>query len=278
LAETSSDIGRMRILIRTSKWAIWARRLGSFAIPMLVIPLVLHRGRLIESPTFVAIEMVTLAIAAMGLLAALIAYGRLWVTGDQGWLKATWGLGFSLLCLAPFGYLGAMAVRYPRVSEVSTNSANPVPLSTTRSVAPMDEATLARIASRFPNATTRSYPLDTVALFDMVQDLVAERGWDIRTRRAPQDGGETGALTAMAMTPFGFVDEVAIRVAPAPTGANVDMRSVPTFAFHDFGSDGERVEDFLLALDRAVTLALRNVPQGTPSDTGDTDATAPAQD
>lgn len=268
----------MRILIRTSKWAIWARRLGSFAIPMLIIPLVLHRGRLIESPTFVAIEAVTLAITVLGLFAALIAYGRLWVTGDQGWLKATWGLAFSLLCLGPFVYLGAMVVRYPRVSEVSTDFVSPVQLSTTRSVAPMDEAKLARIAARFPNATTRSYPLDGIALFDMVQDLVAERGWDIRTRRAPQDTGEIGTLTAMAMTPFGFIDEVAIRVTPAPAGASVDMRSVPTFAFHDFGSNGERVEDFLLALDRAVTLALRNLPQGAPADSGDTDTSAPAQD
>jgi hypothetical protein len=268
----------MRILIRTSKWAIWARRLGSFAIPLLVIPLVLHRARLIEAPTFIALEAVTVCMAVLALVAALIAYGRLWVTGDQGWLKATWGLAFALLCLAPFIYLGAMFVRYPRVSEVSTDFANPVPLSTPRSVAPMSTDMRDMLAARFPNATTRSYPLDTVSMFDLVQDLVAERGWDIRTRRAPQDIGEIGTLTVMAMTPFGFIDEVAFRVVPAPTGANVDMRSVPTFDFPDFGSNGERVEDALLALDRAVTLQLRSLPQGAPADVGDTDAAPPAQD
>jgi len=268
----------MRILIRTSKWAIWARRLGSFAIPLLVIPLVLHRARLIESQTFIALEAVTLCVATLALVAALIAYGRLWVTGDQGWLKATWGLAFAILCLAPFLYLGAMFARYPRITEVSTSLSDPVPLSAPRSIPPMDAAELAKLQARFPNATTRSYPLDSVTVFDMVQDLVAERGWDIRTRRVPQDIAEPGTLTAMAMTPFGFVDEVALRVAPTSSGASVDMRSVPTFEFPDFGSNGERVEDFLLALDRAVTLEMRSTPQRPPADPGEVDAADPVQD
>jgi hypothetical protein len=35
----------MRILIRTSKWAIWARRFGSLALPLAAIPVLMHRER-----------------------------------------------------------------------------------------------------------------------------------------------------------------------------------------------------------------------------------------
>lgn len=270
----------MRILIRTSKWAIWARRLGSFAIPMVVIPLVLHRSRQIESDTFIIIEAVAAAIAVLALISALIAYGRLWVTGDQGWLKASWGLAFALVCLAPFAFLGAMSLRYPRINEVSTNFADPVPLSTPRTVPATDPALAERIRARFPNATSRAYPLEAPIVFDLVGDLATEQGWDLRTRRAPLDSGDSGAMTAMAMTLFGFVDEVAIRVRGTAQGATVDMRSVPVFDFWDFGSNGQRVEEFLLALDKAVTAAARSAPQGESGEaqeeaeeTGDAEAT-----
>ena len=50
----------MRILIRTSKWAIWARRFGSFAVPLTVIPVFMHREQMIASSDFVIIEAIPL--------------------------------------------------------------------------------------------------------------------------------------------------------------------------------------------------------------------------
>ena len=39
----------MRILVRTSRWAIWARRLGNFALPLAVIPILMHRAEAINT-------------------------------------------------------------------------------------------------------------------------------------------------------------------------------------------------------------------------------------
>src|SRR3569833_2695297 len=93
----------MRILVRTSKWAIWARRLGSFAVPLAIIPVLMHRSRAITTDTFAIIEIVAIAAAIAGVVAALAAFVRIWNTGDHGWGRAVSGLIFSLLCLVPAG-------------------------------------------------------------------------------------------------------------------------------------------------------------------------------
>jgi hypothetical protein len=67
---------------------------------------------------------------------------------------------------------------------------------------------------------------------------------------------------------------VAIRVREDADGTSVAMRSAQLTGLpHDLGSNGLRIEDFLVALDNEVTLVMRNLP---PPTTGD-DADAPAE-
>ena len=237
----------MRILIRTSKWAIWARRLGSLALPVTIVPVFLHREQMIASGDFVVTEAVAAGLAALAVFLALGAFARLWVTGDRGWGRAASGLLFGIACLLPFAWLGYQAVRYPMANEVT--------------VAPTSAALRDRMAEAFPNARTRSYPVDATAMFPTVDNLVPERGWDVRIQRAPPTALDTGQINAIAMTLFGWRDEVAIRVAGTAQGSTIDMRSVPLGGFHDFGENGRRIEEFLLALDQKITLTLRDAPQ-----------------
>jgi hypothetical protein len=257
----------MRILIRTSKWAIWARRFGSLALPLTIIPILLHREQLITSSDFAVVEAVAAGVAALAVFLALGAFGRLWVTGDQGWSKAGWGLFFGILCLLPFAYLGYEAMRYPMVNEVTTDFADPLPLVTPLRVAPTSAALRAEIAATFPNVQTRSYPVDATEMFTIVDDLVEARGWDVRIRRAPPTALDIGEINAIAMTLFGWRDEVAIRVTGTAQGSVIDMRSVPLGGFHDFGENGKRIEEFLLALDQKITLTLRDAPQAAAPET-----------
>jgi hypothetical protein len=257
----------MRILIRTSKWAIWARRFGSLAVPLTVVPVLLHREQLISSTDFAIVESVAAGVATLALILALSAFARLWITGDRGWSKASWGLFFAVICLLPFGYLGLQATRYPLVNEVATDFSDPLPLSSSVRVVPTGAALRQLIATTFPNARTRTYPIDATQMFATIEDLVDQRGWDVRTRRAPPTGLDSGQLNAISVGIFGWRDEVAIRVAGTPAGSTVDMRSVPLSGFHDFGENGHRVEEFLLALDEKITLMLRDAPQTPASDT-----------
>lgn len=253
----------VRIFIRTSKWAIWARRLGSLALPLTLLPVLLHRARLIESPAFFGVALVAAAVSALAILVALVALVRLWQRGDQGWGRALMGLFLGLCCLAPFAWYGALALHYPVVTDIATTSRDALPLVFEPDTAAMPPPRLATEAERerfFPNVATRTYPLGAGQLFALVDNLVAARGWDVRLRREPDGLGGAGRLNARILTLPGWREEAVFRVAPLGEDATVDMRSASLNAVTDFGSNGERISAFLVALDNEVTAFLRDNP------------------
>lgn len=248
----------MRILIRTSKWAIWARRIGSLALPLAIIPVFLHRERLILSSDFAIIETVALIVAGLAMFLALGAFVRLWITGDQGWGKATAGFLLGLLCLAPFGAVAYFAARYPSTADISTDPDKPPGIvSQLPAHQPVDYEAVAAV---FPNAQDRNYPIGAPQMFAIVAGLVDERGWEPRARREPQTPLAEGQVNAVAMTLLGWREEVAIRISGVPQGSVVAMRSAALHPGHDLGENGRRIEEFLVALDERVTLLLRDAP------------------
>jgi hypothetical protein len=259
----------MRILIRTSKWAIWARRIGALALPLALIPVLLHRGHIITSDNFLTIEAIALGLAALAVLMALIAFVRLWFTGDQGWWKATLAFVFGLICLAPLGYFGYLYLRQPASPDISTDFSNPPALVSyvdARFVTPEQRAVL---EAQFPNARSRNYPIAAPEMFDAVADLIDDRGWDVRASRRPATQVDTGELNAVITTLLGFREEVAIRVTGTADGTTIAMRSASLSTFPDFGENGQRVEAFMLDLDNQVTLMLRNATPAQPGDNSD---------
>jgi hypothetical protein len=256
----------MRILIRTSKWAIWARRFGSLAVPLTIIPVFLHRERLIASADFHIVEAVAMGVAALALVLALGAFARLWVTGDQGWGKAVVGLLFSVVCLAPLGVLLWQYAGNPPVSDVTTDFANPPGLVSQAVARPASPGERAAVEAAFPNARDRSYPIEAGQMFALVAALADARGWEPRAQREPQTPLAEGQVNAVATSLLGWRDEVAIRIEGNPQGAIISMRSAALHTGPDFGGNGRRIEEFLTALDERVTLSLRDIPVAPTTD------------
>lgn len=259
----------MRILIRTSKWAIWARRVGALALPLAAIAVLLHRAHVITSENFLTIEAIALGLAVLAVLMAIIAVTRLWFTGDQGWWKASLAFIFGVLCLLPVGYFGYLYAKQPASPDISTDFSNPPTLVSfidARFVTP-DERT--RLETQFPNARSRNYPIAAPEMFDAVASLVDDRGWDVRASRRPTTQVDTGELNAVITTLLGFREEVAIRVTGAADGTTIAMRSASLSSFPDFGENGARIEAFMLDLDSQVTQMLRTAGPAQPADTGD---------
>lgn len=256
----------MRILIRTSRWAIWARRFGSLALPLAVIPVFLHRERLIVSADFNIIEIVAMTVAAIGLVLSLGAFVRLWITGDQGWSKATMGFVMSLLCLAPLALILVLTVQYPSVGDVSTDPTRPPGLVAQVAPQAVTAEQKAAVAAAFPNARNRTYPIEAAQMYALVNALVEGQGWELRARREPQTPLAEGQINAVATTLLGWRDEVAIRIEGDPQGSIVAMRSASLSPGPDLGENGRRVEAFLAALDQRVTELLRAVPTAPASD------------
>lgn len=253
----------MRILIRTSKWAIWARRIGSVAIPLVVISVLLHRLRLMTSDLFLVAAAMAGAMALLAVLVSLVALARLWQTGDRGWGKALSGLAFGLICLLPYGWYGALALRYPAVTDMATADRGLMPLifePGTAAMPPPKMLSGPEMAVVFPNVETRTYPLGLVQTFVLAQRLVDDNGWDIRLERDPATGAAVGQINAQIVTLPGWREEVVVRVTGDLANSVVDMRSASLNALHDFGSNGRRIEAFLAALDDAVTTLLRDNP------------------
>lgn len=267
----------MRVLIRTSLPALWSRRFGSLALPVAILPVLMHRERLITSSEFVTIELIALGLAALAVALALLGFFRLWFTGDRGWGKATAGLLFGLICLAPFGWFGYQAWRYPEFGDASTDFSQPIALVGAPIPAPLTAEAREAFIALHPNAASRTYPIEATEMHTIVSGLVEERGWQMLSEFAPTDAADTGTINAIAMTLLGFRDEVALRIEGGTTGARVDMRSVAFADVHDFGENGKRIEDFLAGLDRQVTLMMRNAPAASASG-GDTDTEAPPVD
>lgn len=250
----------MRILIRTSKWAVWARRFGALALPLAVVPVLLHRGHVISSDNFVAVETVAMVVAAAAVAMSLIAFARLWFTGDQGWGRATVAFVFGAICLLPAAYFAWLAVSVPASPDVSTDfSESPqlVSFIESRFIGPEERA---RVEAAYPNARPRTYPIEAPQMFEVVERLTGTQGWDQRARRAPLGPLDAGQVNVVVTTLLGFSQEVAVRVTGGADGATVDMRSASLSSFPDFGENGQRVEAFLLELDNQVTLMLRNAP------------------
>ena len=237
-----------------------ARRLGSVAVPLVIMSVLLHRFRLITSDLFLVAALAAGLVAALAVLISLIALARLWQTGDRGWGRALAGLLFGTLSLLPYAWYGHLTLRYPPVTDIATTDRGLLPLLFEPGMQAMPAPkmlTAAEIAQTFPNVETRTYPLGLVPAFGLVQAIVADNGWDVRLLREP---GDAGQINAQIVTLPGWREEVVIRVTGSMTTSVVDMRSASLNALHDFGSNGTRIEDFLAALDDAVTTLLRDNP------------------
>lgn len=265
----------MRILIRTSRWAVWARRLGSVAVPFVILAVLLHRFRLITSDLFLVAALAAGLTGLAAVLMSIVALARLWQTGDQGWGRALTGLLFGAISLLPHAWYGNLALRYPPATDIATTDRSLMPLMFEPGTAAMPAPRLLpaqTLATVFPNVETRRYPLGLVPAFGVVEALVADHGWDVRLLRVPASDADVGQINAQVMTLPGWREEVVIRMTGTMTSTTLDMRSASLHALHDFGSNGLRIEQFMAEVDEAVTILLRDNPGANqPLETDDDD-------
>src|SRR5690554_6924625 len=145
----------MRILVRTSKLAIWARRLATFALATLVVAIVLHMLGQLSTDVFEIVLAIATGVAALAVLLAFIAYVRLWFTGDRGWRPASFGFFVGLLCLVPATAIAFLVARYPSTLDVTTALVSPPELVRAQaSPSTIDPET---VLESFPNLITRIY-------------------------------------------------------------------------------------------------------------------------
>jgi hypothetical protein len=244
-----------------SRFAGWSAYLAALAVPVLIIAAVGHRAGVMDVVATYSVMAVGFALAAGAVLAALIAFVAIWRDGTRGLAAALRGFVLGLAVLALPAYGAFQVVTLPRLTDVSTDPANPPPfVAVLRDRGPQDApvlrpdaASVAEQVEAYPDIVARHYPVSTARVYLEARTIVDQRGWTVLSDVPPSDNDPTGSIEAVAQTlVFGFRQDVAIRVTAEGDGSRVDMRSASRSTAHDLGSDAQRVRRFFQDLDTAL--------------------------
>lgn len=246
---------------RRSRLAMWSSGLASLSVPVLVITAIGHRARLMDTPSTYAALALGFALAGLAVIMAVAAFTVIWQEGSKGTLQAVRGLVIGLLVLSFPGYAAWKLVTEPQLIDISTALENPPRFAAVladhepgdrRPRAPDQiDAELQRKAH--PDLVPRFYPVGPPRVYEEASAIVARRGWDLLSHRAPDEVTETGRIEAVAVTlVFGFRQDVVIRIRADGEGSVVDMRSAARTGAHDLGANAERIRAFFKDLDNAL--------------------------
>lgn len=264
-----------------SRLAIWARRLALFSLTVVLLSIIIARSGLLDIIPVLVTFTAGLALAVAAILLAFAAFVVIWRLGLRGFGFAVSALLIALLLLAYPAYLGFKIYDLPKVSDVSSDPADP----------PAFEV-VARLRNRQANPVTYrglSAPDLQASVYSDIEPLeltvppqlayaavlaaLARRKdnpvaplWRVIDERPPTPGRE-GHIEAIAYTSImGFRDDVAIRIRPTREGSRVDARSASRYGRWDFGVNAARVRQLLEDVDTAADAIKQEPPPPPPKE------------
>ncbi|WP_186445023.1 DUF1499 domain-containing protein [Mesorhizobium sp. J18] len=246
---------------RSSSAAIWSRRFGIFAAVLFTLSAAGHRTEMLETLPFLWLLAIVFGLALLALGLALAGLKRIWDTGERGASAAVWGLIIAACVLAPFAISAVRIVLYPNINDISTDLADPPELTVASSragpginpVEPISEEAARLQSESYPDVAGRRYEYTRDRIIEVVDNLVAARGWRV-LRRSGGITPDTPVTIEVEAKSFllGFPADVAIRISEDENAAHVDMRSASRYGTHDFGDNAKRIRRFLADLDAQV--------------------------
>ncbi|MEP3280204.1 MAG: DUF1499 domain-containing protein [Stappiaceae bacterium] len=243
-----------RLPTRQSRLAEASRSVGMLSIPVLIVGVLFHRLGLIDTTSLIFVLIAVTLFGAFGVLAALVAFIEIWNKGMRGGWSAVSGLVMAGLVLLPAGLAVAGAMRYPPLSDVVTNYADPPAIVISDRLVPAPEAKLedAQLEA-YPAIQPRIYPLSTADMHSLAILTVEELGWNLVLNEPADLADEPTKFQAIAHTLiFGFADDVSVRLRPYPGGARLDIRSRSRYGQYDLGANARRILQFYSGLDAKV--------------------------
>jgi len=253
-----------------SQLAVWAGRLAIFAIPVVLLAIVIARaGSFDVQPALVTFG-AGLALAVLAILLAIAALVVIWIDGRAGAGSAFAAIAISLLLLAYPAYLGTKAYRLPSINDITTDPNDPPRLEAAQrlrtraanSTAYAGPAVYQKQTAAYPDVAPLSLDVPPQVAYDTAYSVVTKRKWAIVDARPPQANRE-GVIQAVARTPImGFRDDVVLRIRTEGAGSRIDARSASRYGFHDFGANATRLINLLNDIDDAVPASVATEPAG----------------
>jgi uncharacterized protein (DUF1499 family) len=199
------------------------------------------------------------AVYGVGLTAALCLIGTVLGVVAGARRVIAWGAAGLAVVVAvawvPLGHI-RMATRVPPIHDITTDTSSPpgfVAILPLRRAAPNPAeyggpALAAQQQLGYPDLAPVVLRAPPDRVFDRAVAVAGKLGWQI-VAAAPAEGRLEATDTTRW---FGFKDDVVVRVAPAPGGTRVDVRSVSRVGRSDLGTNARRIRAFLAELRAAV--------------------------
>ena len=261
---------KLRYQRRQSRSAVWALRLGVFALVLLAMAFLLHRFWKLETPDLVLIAGFSTALAALALLCAGKGFRNLWVNGDKGGARSFWGGLFACAVLLPVGLVAALWCTSPPLYDLSTDFETPPQFPSTMPprLQWMNPLTVAVSGNAVTQLTT--YPDVVGRRYDAAPDRVAQGvrtvfrtvGWPVIAQDAPSPEQNQNA-TRFVATAHGFIlglkSDIVVRLLDEGETTYVDVRSLSRYGQRDMGQNAGFITGFLGALEGEVNKAPADV-------------------
>jgi uncharacterized protein (DUF1499 family) len=244
-----------------SRLATWSARLGVFSLAVAALSVIVLRSGYLEIVPALATFAAALVFAMLAILLAAAASIVIWRQGYSGIGRALSGFLIGCALLAYPAYLTAKAARLPVIADVTTDTVNPPRFEVIARLRPRGSSDYpARNAALQRAGYPNILPLQVVATpkstYDLMLALIAKRRWAVVDARPPTPARREATIEAVARTPImGFRDDVAIRIRPVGTGAQVDVRSASRYGASDFGVNAARILALLDDIDDATSAA-----------------------
>jgi uncharacterized protein (DUF1499 family) len=248
---------------RTSRLAIWARRLALFSLAATFIAVVIVRSGALDIVPALSTLAGALVLALVAILLAFAAGVVIWTEGLGGVREAVTALLIGLVLIAYPLYLGVKAYRLPAIYDVTTDPIDPPRFEAIARLRPRDANPVAYAGLHIAELQRKAYsdiePDLTTATpqeaYDAVLKVIAKRKWHIVDARPPQGAApRDGLIEAIARTPIlSFRDDVAVRVRATADGARIDVRSASRYGRHDLGANAARVRALIEDVDDVLS-------------------------
>jgi uncharacterized protein (DUF1499 family) len=245
---------RMSMDQRTSRLALWARRVALFSLAAAALSVVIvHSGLLEIGPALVTFG-ASLALAVLALLLAFAGFMAIWKEGHGGIGASLGAIAIAMLLLAYPTFLAVKARNLPWIHDITTDPIDPPRYDTLARARPRDAnsaiyaglATAEQQLAAYPDLEPLDGDISPRSAYDAALAVINRRRYRVVEARPPDQGRKEGRIEAVARTPImGFRDDVVVRVRPFEGGSRVDIRSSSRYGTFDFGANAARVRSLI---------------------------------
>lgn len=242
-----------------SQTAVWALRLGLFALVAALLSLLMINLDMLEIKSALATVAGVLVFAVAAILLAFGAFIVIWRQGTEGFGSAALALFIGTVLLAYPAFLAVQAYRLPAITDVVTDPDDPPRFDTivqlrrnANSATYPGRAVAERQRAAYPDIEPLVVTSTPRQAYDTMLAVMTKRKWLILGERPPAARRE-GSIEAVARTMvMGLREDIVVRIRTDGEGARIDMRSASRYGAHDLGSNASRITKLLEEVDEIL--------------------------